>query len=552
MKSRNSFFALALLGLILAGGRTASALTINLSYDDASLTAAGLSAADITAMKAACTYAATQFTSRYSDPINVNIKVTASAGTGDFGSSTSSLDPVSSYNNLRAAFAGDSKSADDATSVSNGGSLPSAADPIGTSHMYLVTRAQAKALGLRADDMLNDGTFNFGGGNPWTYDPNNRKVAGKFDFIGVAMHEYSEIMGRTSLMGDNLGTSTPGYIAFDLFHYTGAGTRGLNNGPGRSFSIDNGTTLLIAFNDGNNGGDLQDWAGPAPDPFNAFGPANEQDDLTPVDLRTMDVLGYDPKATLANISTRLPVGADPDALFAGFIVSGSDNKKVIIRAIGPSLTANGTPLAGRLADPILELHDASTTLETNDNWGDSPNKQQIIDSTVAPTNSLESAIIRSVPPGTYTAIERGVNNGTGIGVVEVYDLDPAANSRLVNISTRGSVQTGNDILFAGMAVTGAGSQKVIVRALGPSLNNVPGKMSDPTMELHDGNGGTLEVNDNWVDSPNKQAIIDSTVAPPNNLEPAIVRTLTAGIYTAVVRGVNNGTGIAVVEVYALN
>jgi hypothetical protein len=174
MKSRNSFFALALLGLILAGGRTASALTINLSYDDASLTAAGLSAADITAMKAACTYAASQFTSRYSDPINVNIKVTASAGTGDFGSSTSSLDPVSSYNNLRAAFAGDSKSADDATSVSNGGSLPSAADPIGTSHMYLVTRAQAKALGLRADDMLNDGTFNFGGGNPWTYDPNNR------------------------------------------------------------------------------------------------------------------------------------------------------------------------------------------------------------------------------------------------------------------------------------------------------------------------------------------------------------------------------------------
>src|ERR1043165_5405253 len=203
MKSRNTFFALALFGLLLARGRSDFALTINLTYDDASLTAAGLSAADITAMKAACTYAATQFTSRYSDPINVNIKVTASAGTGDFGSSTSSLDPVSSYNNLRAAFAGDSKSADDATSVSNGGSLPSAADPIGTSHMYLVTRAQAKALGLRADDMLNDGTFNFGGGNPWTYDPNNRKVAGKFDFIGVAMHEYSEIMGRTSLMGDN-------------------------------------------------------------------------------------------------------------------------------------------------------------------------------------------------------------------------------------------------------------------------------------------------------------------------------------------------------------
>jgi hypothetical protein len=557
MKSRNIFFALTIAGLIAAGAGTASALTINLSYDEASLTAAGLSGSDITAMKNACGYAANQFTSRYSDPINVNINVTATAGSGDFGTSTSSLDSVSSYNNLRAAFAGDSKTADDATTVSNGGSLPAGADPIPTSHMYLVTRAQAKALGLRADDMQNDGTFSFGGGNPWTYDPNNRNVAGKFDFIGVAMHEFSEIMGRTSLMGfDFGGGSAPGYIAFDLFHYTGAGTRGLNNGPGRFFSFNNGTSLLIAFNNGAaNGGDLQDWAGPAADPFNAFGPPGEQDDLTPVDLQTMDVIGYDrgtAATVLANISTRLPVGADPNALFAGFIVTGNVNKKVIIRAIGPSLTNNGAPLAGRLADPILELHDASTNLETNDNWQDSPNKQAIIDSTVAPTNSLESAIIRSVAPGTYTAIERGVNNGTGIGVVEVYDLDTAADARLVNISTRGFVQTGNDVLFAGMAVTGPGSQKVIVRALGPSLNNVPGKMSDPIMELHNASGTTLETNDNWMDSPNKQAIIDSTVAPTNNLESAIVRTLTAGSYTAIVRGVNNGTGIAVVEVYALN
>jgi hypothetical protein len=556
MKFRNTFFALALLGLILAGGKTASALTINLSFDpDSTYTAAGVT--DVAAMKAACTNAANQLTSRYSDPINVNIKVTASAGTSDFGSSTAFLNSVSSYNNLRAAFAADSKTADDATTVGNGGSLPAGADPIATTHMYLVARAQAKALGLLADDMQNDGTFNFGGGQPWTYDPNNRKVAGKFDFIGVAVHEFTEIMGRTSLMGDMLGTGTPNYVAFDLFHYTGAGTRGLNSGPGRSFSFDNGTSLLIAFNDGGNGGDLQDWAGPAPDPFNAFGPPNEQDDLTPVDLQTMDVIGYDRitgPAVLANLSTRLPVGINDNALFAGFTVTGNVNKKIIIRAIGPSLTASGAPLPGRLADPILELHDStpnSPPLETNDNWGDSPNKQAIIDSTVAPTNSLESAIIRSVPPGAYTAIERGVNNGTGIGVVEMYDLDTAADAKLVNISTRGLVQTGNDVLFAGMAVVGGGSQKVIVRALGPSLT-VTGKMSDPIMELHDGSGTLLETNDNWVDSPNKQAIIDSTVAPPNNLESAIVRTLTAGTYTAIVRGVNNGTGIGVVEVYALN
>ncbi len=161
MKFRNAFFALATIGLILAGGSTASALTINLSFDpDQTYTTAGVT--DVAAMKAACTYAANQFTSRYSDPITVNIKVTASAGTSDFGSSTASLDSVSSYNNLRAAFAGDSKTPDDATTISNGGSLPSGADPIATNHLYLVSRAQAKALGIRADDQQNDGTFNFG------------------------------------------------------------------------------------------------------------------------------------------------------------------------------------------------------------------------------------------------------------------------------------------------------------------------------------------------------------------------------------------------------
>ncbi len=259
----------------------------------------------------------------------------------------------------------------------------------------------------------------------------------------------------------------------------------------------------------------------------------------------VDPPGTAPTA-LANISTRLPVGTGDNVLIAGFIVTGNQNKKVIVRAIGPSLT-----LAGKLADPILELHDASgALLETNDNWMDSPNKQAIIDSTIPPKDPLESAIVRSVPPGNYTAIERGVNNGTGIGVVEAYDLDTSANSKLANISTRGLVQTGDNVLFAGTIVVGQASQKVIIRALGPSTG-VPGAMADPTLELHDGNGALLEANDNWVDSPNKQAIIDSTIPPPNNLESAIVRTLPPANYTAIVRGVNNTTGIAVVEVYAL-
>ena len=253
-----------------------------------------------------------------------------------------------------------------------------------------------------------------------------------------------------------------------------------------------------------------------------------------------------PPTVLANISTRLLVGTGDNVLIGGFIVSGTQTKKVLIRAIGPSL-----PLGGVLADPTLELYQGTTLLESNDNWMDSPNKQAIIDSTIPPSNPLESAIVRSVPPGNYTAIERGVNNGTGIGVVEAYDLDTSANSKLANISTRGLVQTGDNVLFAGTIVVGQDSQKVIIRALGPSTG-VPGAMADPTLELHDGNGALLETNDNWVDSPNKQAIIDSTIPPPNNAESAIVRILTPGNYTAIVRGANNSTGIAVVEVYALN
>jgi hypothetical protein len=159
--------------------------------------------------------------------------------------------------------------------------------------MYLVTRAEAKALRLRADDFTIDGTFTFGGGFSYTYDPANRAVFGKIDFIGVAMHEFSEIMGRIPLMGENLSGS-PDYMLMDLFHYTGAGVRGLNNGAGRFFSIDNGTTLLKSFNNGDaNGGDPQDWASGANDCFNAFSNSSVENDLTPVDLRVMDVIGYD-------------------------------------------------------------------------------------------------------------------------------------------------------------------------------------------------------------------------------------------------------------------
>jgi hypothetical protein len=240
-----------------------------------------------------------------------------------------------------------------------------------------------------------------------------------------------------------------------------------------------------------------------------------------------------------------------DALIGGFIIAGTQTKKVIVRAIGPSLG-----LADQLANPTLELRDSTgELLDSNDNWVDSPNKQAIIDSGLAPTNDLESAIIATLAANgsAYTGIVRGVANSTGIGVVEAYDLNISPDSKLANISTRGFVQTGDNVLIAGTIVVGQASQKVIIRALGPSLS-VPEKLADPILELRDANGALVQENDNWVDSPNKQAIIDSTIPPANDLESAIVATLPSNgaQYTAIVRGVGNTTGVAVVEVYALN
>jgi hypothetical protein len=193
-------------------------------------------------------------------------------------------------------------------------------------------------------------------------------------------------------------------------------------------------------------------------------------------------------------------------------------------------------------------------IESNDDWINSANKQAIIDSNVAPSDNLESAIVASLPANNtgYTAIVRGANNGTGTGVVEAYDLDESVDSKLANISTRGFVQTGDDILIAGTILLGQNPQKVIVRGIGPSLS-VAGRLENPTLEVHNQDGSVVDANDNWVDSPNKQAIIDTGIPPSNNLESAIVATLPANAagYTAILRGVNNTTGIAVVEIYAL-
>jgi hypothetical protein len=250
----------------------------------------------------------------------------------------------------------------------------------------------------------------------------------------------------------------------------------------------------------------------------------------------------------ANIATRMTVGTGDNVLIAGFIVTGAQSKRVLLRGIGPSLTNLG--VSGALADPTLTFYDsASKIIASNDNWKDSPDRQAISDTGIAPTNDAESAILVSVAPGNYTAIFAGAGNSTGIGLIEVYDLDPAANAELANISSRGRVGTGDDVMIGGIIVQSDHPTKIVVRAIGPSLP-LSGPLADPTLELHSGNGDLIFSNDNWRDS--QEADIQATgLAPSNDAESAIVATLTAGNYTAIVRGANNATGVAVVDAYDL-
>jgi hypothetical protein len=257
-----------------------------------------------------------------------------------------------------------------------------------------------------------------------------------------------------------------------------------------------------------------------------------------------------PAGSLGNISTRLRVGSDEHALIGGFIITGSSAKKVIIRALGPSLAKAG--VQGVLSNPLLELHKGGATIVTNDNWQDAANTSEI-PSGFAPSDRRESVIVTTLAPGAYTAVVRGVGGETGIALVELYDLSGAAASKLANISTRGSVETGDNVLIGGFIAVGNGAvAKVLVRAIAPSLSGqgISGALQDPTLELRDANGHLIAQNDNWK-STQEQAIKDTTVAPTDDRESAIVQTLSAGNYTAIVRSRNGTTGVGLVEVYNL-
>src|SRR5437764_348940 len=273
-------------------------------------------------------------------------------------------------------------------------------------------------------------------------------------------------------------------------------------------------------------------------------------------------------STLDNISTRAFVQTGNNVMIGGFIVQGTTPKSMIIGAIGPELGQYGIP--NPLADPTLELHDGNGALiASNDNWQTTiiggiitqDQVQDIQNSGHAPGDSSESAIIANLPAGNYTAIVRGVSSTTGVALVEVYDLSPDVDSILGNISTRSLVQTGDNVMIGGFIVQGTTPRSVIIRAIGPELSQygVPNPLANPTLELHDGNGALIASNDNWsttiiggiITQDQDDDILHSCHAPGDPNESAIIANLPPGNYTAIVRGVNNTTGVALVEAYDL-
>jgi hypothetical protein len=288
-----------------------------------------------------------------------------------------------------------------------------------------------------------------------------------------------------------------------------------------------------------------------------FGSTNAQVNYGPESITVAALASKLPQ--LLNISTRLRVLTGENVLIGGFIITGTDPKKLIIRGIGPSLSGVG----GTLPDPTLEVHQGAATIAKNDNWktnADGSSQQAEVEATtIPPANELESAIVMTLNPGTYTAILADKDGASGVGVVEVYDLEQAANSTLANISSRGFVGTGDNVIIGGLIVGGdtGVTGPVIVRAIGPSLSaaGIQGPLQDPTLELHDGSGTTIATNDNWKvneSGGSQQAEIQATTVPPSDdREAALVRSLAAGNYTVIVRGKSNTTGVGVVEAYKL-
>jgi hypothetical protein len=258
------------------------------------------------------------------------------------------------------------------------------------------------------------------------------------------------------------------------------------------------------------------------------------------------------QSCLTNVSTRMHVLTGERVLIGGFIITGIESKKIALRAIGPSLASSG--LTGLLNDPVLELHAANgSIIATNDNWQTDSGASDFTANSLAPPNDHEAAMVRTLAPGTYTAVVRGKNDSTGLALIEMYDLSAESNSLLGNISTRGFVEAGDNVLIGGFVVGRGSSGRVAIRALGPSLTNlgIAGALADPLLELHDNNGTLIRTNDAWLSDPGSTELLAAHLAPSSGDEAAILSALAPGAYTAIVRGHGSNTGVALVEAYNL-
>ncbi len=387
------------------------------------------------------------------------------------------------------------------------------------------------------------------------FDPNPTRrtdpiPANRIDAVSIFIHELAHAFLFTGWMNGTTGELPATYMStFDEqvqfdgtnFFYVGANAQAEYGGP---VPITYGNPAHLGNLSPRPGADLvHDLM------FGPFYSYQERYDVTALDLAIAKDAGIFllPESRLLNIATRMRVQSGENVLIAGFIITGTDSKKVIIRGIGPSLAQFFT---GVLANPTLELFQDNTLLASNDDWKE--NQAEVQATGIAPGDDLESAIVRTLPPGSYTAILRGKNNTSGIGVVETYDLDQAGNSKLANIATRGFVETGNNVMIAGLIAGPAGgaSATIVVRAAGPSLGNfgIAGALQDPTLDLVDANGSVLRSNNNWRESQ-ESAIAATGLQPSDDRESAIIETLVPGNYTAVVRGSADTTGVGLVEIY---
>jgi acid phosphatase len=258
---------------------------------------------------------------------------------------------------------------------------------------------------------------------------------------------------------------------------------------------------------------------------------------------------------MLNSSTRVRTSGGDDVSIGGFIIAGATKKKTVVRGLGPSLQINGTPVTGTLQNPMIELRRADgTTVAANDDWK-STQQTEIEASGLAPGDNREAALLAVLDPGNYTVVLSGKQGASGIGLVEIYDAERNSPARLLNLSTRGQVQTGDNVMIAGVILGGADYARVIFRGLGPSIaiNGVPvsGVLANPNLELRNGNGVALGFNDDWRDE-HRAEIEASGLAPKDDREAAIIGSYPPGNYTAILRGQNNATGIGLLEAYKLN